>query len=66
MITSPTDIKIYITNLLAIGISYTNAENALKIFLLIVSIAYTAERWIAAVLERKAKDKIQKNKNKKK
>lgn len=39
-----TDFKIYIINSLAIGFSFTNIEDVLKIILLILSIIYTIQK----------------------
>jgi hypothetical protein len=38
------DLKIYLLNTLALGISFTNIENILKILLLLASIIYTAQK----------------------
>ena len=38
---------IVVLNSTAIGISFTNIENGLKILLLVVSLAYTADKWLS-------------------
>ena len=48
-----TDLKIYLFNGTAMAISMTAIEPALKIMLLIVSIGYTINRWIALYADKK-------------
>jgi hypothetical protein len=38
------DIKLYMFNLITLGVSFTAVENGLKIILLLVSIAYTLQK----------------------
>jgi hypothetical protein len=38
---------VLLLNSAAIGISFTNIENGLKILLLVVSLAYTADKWLS-------------------
>jgi hypothetical protein len=38
---------IVVLNSAAIGISFTNIENGLKILLLVVSLAYTLDKWLS-------------------
>jgi len=40
-----TDLKVYFMNAATMAISFTTLEATLKIVLLLVSIAYTAQRW---------------------
>ena len=40
-----TDLKVYALNALALSLSFSHIETALKIILLIVSIGYTATKW---------------------
>ena len=40
-----TDLKVYFMNAATMAISFTTLEDTLKIVLLLVSIAYTAQRW---------------------
>ena len=40
------DLKIYFYNSIALGVSMTDVELALKIILLICTIGYTISRWI--------------------
>lgn len=40
-----TDLKVYALNAIALSITFTHVETALKIILLIVSIGYTATKW---------------------
>lgn len=51
-----TDIKLYALNTVALSITMTNVEPALKIILLVLSIGYTAIR-IYGHFEDKTKDK---------
>jgi|TARA_R110001583_G_scaffold111211_1_gene260262 hypothetical protein len=41
-----TDLKIYFYNTIALGVSMTEVELALKIILLICTIGYTISRWV--------------------
>jgi hypothetical protein len=40
-----TDLKVYLMNVSTMAISFSTIEDALKIVLLLVSIAYTVQRW---------------------
>lgn len=40
------DLKIWVLNTFTIAFTFTNAESFLKIFLLIISIGYTIDRWM--------------------
>lgn len=40
-----TDLKVYALNAIALSITFTHVETALKIILLIISIGYTATKW---------------------
>ncbi len=41
------DIKLYMANMLALSVTtFTNIEMGLKIFLLLVTIGYTLNKWI--------------------
>jgi hypothetical protein len=40
-----TDLKVYFMNAATMALSFSNLEATLKIVLLLVSIAYTAQRW---------------------
>ena len=42
---STTDFKVYFMNTATMAISFSTLEDTLKIVLLLVSIAYTAQRW---------------------
>ena len=48
-----TDLKIYLFNSTAMVISMTAVEPILKIMLLVVSIGYTINRWIALYADKK-------------
>jgi len=48
-----TDLKIYLVNGATMAISMTAVEPALKIMLLVVSIGYTINRWIALYTDKK-------------
>jgi hypothetical protein len=39
------DLKVYLMNAVTMAISFSNLEATLKIVLLLVSIAYTGQRW---------------------
>lgn len=43
---SISDIKLYIANFLALGVTMTEIEVRLKILLLLITIGYTVARWI--------------------
>lgn len=43
---SISDIKLYIANFLALGVTMTEIEVKLKILLLLITIGYTVARWI--------------------
>lgn len=40
-----TDLKVYVLNAVALSLSFSHIETALKIILIIVSIGYTATKW---------------------
>jgi hypothetical protein len=40
------DLKLWVTNMLVISITFTQLENILKIVLLVISIGYTIDKWI--------------------
>ena len=48
-----TDLKIYLFNGMTMVISMTAIEPALKIMLLLVSIGYTINRWVALYTDKK-------------
>jgi hypothetical protein len=39
------DLKIYLMNVMALAVSFTQIEMMLKIILLVTSIGYTAQKW---------------------
>lgn len=49
-----TDLKIYLVNGTTMVISMTALEPTLKIMLLLVSIGYTINRWVALYTEKKS------------
>jgi hypothetical protein len=40
------DIRLYVANIVALGLTMTEIEISLKIILLLVTIGYTLSRWI--------------------
>jgi|DEB0MinimDraft_10_1074344.scaffolds.fasta_scaffold05780_7 hypothetical protein len=40
------DIKLYVANIITLGVTMTQIEVSLKIILLLVTIGYTLSRWI--------------------
>jgi len=54
------DIKVYLLNIGAVAVSYSELDMILKITLLIVSIGYTAQRWY--LLDKERRDKLEDDK----
>lgn len=54
------DIKVYLLNIGAVAVSYSELDMILKITLLIVSIGYTAQRWY--LLDKERRDKFENDK----
>lgn len=54
-----TDLKIYLFNGTTMVISMTAIEPALKIMLLLVSIGYTINRWVALHTDKKNTNEIE-------
>lgn len=52
------DMKLYLMNLSAFTLSFTNIDMALKIILLTVTILYTTHKWYLMYEENKRKHKL--------
>ena len=51
------DIKLYIFNIITLGVSFTAVENSLKIILLLASIVYTFQKIYATYKKKNEADK---------
>jgi hypothetical protein len=51
------DIKLYIFNIITLGVSFTAVENSLKIILLLASIVYTFQKIYATYKRKNEADK---------
>jgi len=51
------DIKLYIFNIITLGVSFTAVENSLKIILLLASIVYTLQKIYATYKKKNETDK---------
>ncbi len=51
------DIKLYMFNLITLGVSFTAVENGLKIILLLASIVYTLQKIYATYKKKNEADK---------
>jgi hypothetical protein len=47
------DIQLYALNFITLAVSFTKIENSLKIVLLLITIGYSIDKWIAIRKKRK-------------